>query len=113
MATRPASVSSNDSRRARSPAARRASATWVVSVISTIISLPTPDHLLRALPGMRLELEFVAEPLGAAEPEPQPASRGVAVGQRQLDVGDAGTLILEDEAHALAQPFLHDLQPHR
>ena len=42
------------------------------------------------------------EPLGAAQAEAEAAAGGVAVAQRQLDVGDAGPLVLEDQPQALA-----------
>ncbi|GDY79156.1 hypothetical protein SAV31267_086410 [Streptomyces avermitilis] len=38
------------------------------------------------------------QPPGTAEPQPEPAARGVAVAQRLLDVGDSRSFVAEGEA---------------
>src|SRR5690349_25161326 len=48
----------------------------------------------------RLDIELVAEPLGAAEPQSEAVPRGKAVAQRLGDVGDARPLVGEDQPQA-------------
>ena len=54
-----------------------------------VILVPTPSF--------EFDREFVRQPLGAAEPEAEARAGGEAVLQGLLDVGDAGTAILEGQ----------------
>src|SRR5690606_21778098 len=47
--------------------------------------------------GLGLEFELVHETTGARKTEPETGTRGVPVGQREVDVGDARTLVGERE----------------
>ena len=46
-------------------------------------------------PGVDMIVEFVRQPLGAAQPQPEAAAGRVAVRQGQLDVGDARALVVK------------------
>src|SRR5436190_7065232 len=67
--------------------------------------MATADPLLhgdgRAATDLGDHLEFVHQPLGTRETEPQAAGRGEAVLQRERDVADARALILGHNDHAL------------
>src|SRR5690606_26124325 len=63
-------------------------------------SVPARDCDARAVPGWRVDGEFVAQTLRTAEPEAQAVRRGVAVGERERDIRDAGPPVAELEADA-------------
>ena len=48
--------------------------------------------------GRGLDVEFVRELARAVEAEPEAVAGRVAVAQRELDIGDAGALVLERQA---------------
>src|ERR1044071_3018912 len=107
MATRPTSVSLKPRSPACLLAARRASAIWLLSVTAMArTSFPTCDGDASADAQVRFDGEFVAQALRAAQPEPETAAGGVAILQRQLDVGDAGTAIFEDQPNAAPQAVI-------
>ncbi len=64
--------------------------------------LPTSNGHARAYAGLRPDIEFVGKLPCAVEPQAQSVAGGVAIGQRQVDVADAGAAVLEGEAHASA-----------
>ena len=70
-------------------------------------SFPARDGDARAVAGLRLDLEFVRQALGAAQAEAQAAAGGVAVLHRQLDVGDARARVEEHQLQPLARAVRH------
>ena len=74
----------NPRRRASSPTARRASATWLASVTAVnILRSNAPASTTVPWPGVESDVELVGQPLGAAQAEAQAAAGRVAVLQRQ------------------------------
>src|SRR5208282_4551917 len=93
-------------------AARRASPTSLASrteLTSVISQLPTRQRYGRPLAGDRFDRKFVRKPLGAAEPEPEPAAGRVPVGQRRLKIRNAGPVVGEGQLNTTACPLAHDL----
>src|SRR5258708_5609527 len=110
--TRPAAWSSKPSVLATAAAWRRTSPTsldWDRG-ISTL--LPTGDRHGRAFARRRADREIVAQPLGAAQPEPETAAGRIALFHRLLDIGDPGALVGEGQPQPLAAAILHPVQGH-
>src|SRR5690606_25248635 len=64
---------------------------------------PFADLDVRALAGRALDLELVHEALGAGQTRAQPLAGGVALAHGQIDVDDAGALVVEDHLDAGAR----------
>src|SRR3954464_196944 len=77
-----------------------------------LLLLPAGDRDPGARSGSGLDRELVAKTARAAQPEAKPAAGGVAVGQREVDVGDAGAAVLENQPQAPAQSILNRLHAH-
>src|SRR6185436_6468415 len=75
--------------------------------------LPSSDHDLRASSRLRVDRELVGEPLGATQPQAQPAPGGEAIAQRHVDIGDARPLVLERQAQATTQVVVQGFEHHR
>src|ERR1700733_2998907 len=90
---------------------RRALATSVGSRTerASIALLPTRDGNAGALALCRHNGELVAQPPRTAQAEAHPLAGGVAVLQRQLDVRDAGSVVLEHDPDAAPCAILHDV----
>src|ERR1700749_1774640 len=71
-------------------------------------SAPRHHAHVRALTRARSDLEVADEPPGAAEAEPQAGAGAKPVRERQLDVLDARTVVLEGRPHANAAVRLHE-----
>src|SRR5690606_1195475 len=52
-----------------------------------------------------VQIEFVDQPLGASKPKPEAATRGPAVGHRQLDICDTRPLVTKRQPDARPGPF--------
>src|ERR1700733_14958332 len=96
-------------RRAKSRTNRRASATWLASETAANTLYPSRQSDDRSLTGGGSHVELVAEPLRAAEPEPEPGACRVTIFQRQGKIGNSWPLIGEGEAYAAALPVAQNL----
>ena len=86
-------------------ASRRPSATWLTSVTAMAAGdVHRQRVMVTRVPfaGRGLDVEVVREPARAAQTEPQPSARRVAVLHRQLDVRDAGAVVVEGQTEAAA-----------
>ena len=103
-AARPASSSSKPWRPASVVTARRACAIWLDSVTIRLCtsSLPARDRDARALAGRRLDVELVRELACAVQAEAETVAAGVAIAQRELDVGDTGAFVFECQSQPIA-----------
>src|SRR6185295_11110669 len=100
-AARPASSSFSPCRLAIAETARRACAISLGSVTTRLCtSFPARDRDARAFARLRPDVELVRELACAVEAEAEAAAARIAVAQRQLDIGDAGTLVFERQAQA-------------
>src|SRR3954464_2215100 len=63
--------------------------------------LPTGEGYAGSCARVSVQLEFVHQALGAAEAHAHAGAGGPPIGQREVDVGNAGALVLEAEAEAL------------
>src|SRR5262245_49076958 len=77
------------------------------------ISEPARDAHAGALSGSGREVELVGEPPRAAQAEPESAARGIAVGEGELGVRDAGPLVLERQPEPAAATLVERLEAHR
>src|SRR6185503_1582780 len=112
MASAPAVVPSNPSGAASAATRRRASAMPLVSSTGITIcselprvtgSFPARDRHARPAPRPRIDGKFIAQALGAPQPQAEPAAGRKAVLQRELDVCDARALVDERQAQAPAR----------
>src|SRR6185295_7131492 len=100
----PASLRSDTPRlssRASAMAARRAVPDWLASVtrMHDCVTLSPPgDRNPSALPHLRGDLELVDQAPRTAQAHAQPAGRGVAVFERQLDIRNTGAAVFEGDA---------------
>src|ERR1700733_10461983 len=94
-------------RRATSRTNRRASATGLAWETPENTLNPSRQSDDRSLPGGGSDVELVAEPLRAAEPEPEAGACRVPILQRHGKVGDSWPLISEGEAYAAALPIAY------
>src|SRR5690349_9511670 len=76
------------------------------------LGFPSYDRDAGSLGGVGEQIELVDQPPGAGQSDPHAATRGIAVLHRALDLLDAGTLVLEDDAQPLAVARVHDLDVH-
>jgi hypothetical protein len=60
-----------------------------------------------------LDIEFAGQAFGAAEVEAQPGARRIAIGERELYVGDARPLIGKGQPDAAVQAFPQSCDTHR
>src|SRR6185312_7042555 len=104
--------SSNPSGAASAATRRRASAMPLVSSTGITIcselprvtgSFPARDRHARPAPRPRIDGKFIAQALGAPQPQAEPAAGRKAVLQRELDVCDARALVDERQAQAPAR----------
>src|SRR5688500_14051174 len=62
--------------------------------------LPTRDRDPSALTGRRLDVELVRQLACAVETEAEAGAARITVTQRELDIGDAGALVLERQTQS-------------
>src|SRR5215216_6852890 len=77
------------------------------------LSRPPDNTYSCSLSRARFNIELVRQASGAAQTQTQAAAGRIAIPQRQLDVGDTGAVILEDELQAPVGCVAEGFHPHR